>query len=139
MEAHPHEADTVYIVPLESDEFRCTPEGRLRVYRTRNGGRSWQPLTKGLPQEGAFETVLRDAMAADACDRAGLYFGTRSGKLFASRDGGAAWRAIAEGLPPILCVKTAVVQKGGRWARPARGARAKRAASATRARGAARA
>ena len=125
MEAHPHEPDTVYIVPLESDEFRCTPEGRLRVYRTRNGGWSWQPLTKGLPQEGAFETVLRDAMAADACDKAGLYFGTRSGKLFASRDGGAAWRAIAEGLPPILCVKTAVVLKAGRSARPARGARAK--------------
>ena len=139
MEAHPHDPDTVYIVPLESDEFRCTPEGRLRVYRTRNGGRSWQPLTKGLPQDGAFETVLRDAMAADACAKAGLYFGTRSGKLFASRDGGAAWRAIAEGLPPILCVKTAVVQKGGRSARPARRPRAKPAARVTRARGTARA
>jgi hypothetical protein len=78
-------------------------------------------------------------MAADACDKAGLYFGTRSGKLFASRDGGAAWRAIAEGLPPILCVKTAVVQKAGRSARPARATRAKPAASGARARGRARA
>jgi len=44
-----------------SDEFRCTPEGRLRVYRTRNvcPGK----LTRGLPQRGAYETVLRDEMA----------------------------------------------------------------------------
>jgi sortilin (neurotensin receptor 3) len=138
MEAHPHEPDTVYIVPLESDEFRCTPDGRLRVYRTRNGGRSWQPLTRGLPQEGAFETVLRDAMAADACDKAGLYFGTRSGKLFASRDGGTSWRAVAEGLPPILSVKTAVVGEAARARRPAARKRATSGRS-TRSRGAARA
>jgi photosystem II stability/assembly factor-like uncharacterized protein len=125
-------------VPLESDEFRCTPAGRLRVYRTRNGGRSWQPLTRGLPQEGAFETVLRDAMAADACDKTGLYFGTRSGKLFASRDGGAGWRAVAEGLPPILCVKTAVVGEARAARRPAARPRAASGRS-TRSRGAARA
>ena len=47
--AHPHDPDTVYIVPLESDEFRCTPEGKLRVYRTRDGGGSWHPLSEGLP------------------------------------------------------------------------------------------
>jgi hypothetical protein len=138
MEVHPRESDTVYIVPLESDGFRCTPEGRLRVYRTRNGGRSWQPLTRGLPQEGAFETVLRDAMAADACEKAGLYFGTRSGKLFASRDAGTSWRAVAEGLPPVLCVKTAVVGQVRAARRPA--ARPRPASGrTTRSRGAARA
>jgi photosystem II stability/assembly factor-like uncharacterized protein len=120
MEIHPHDPDTVYIVPLESDLFRCTPAGRLRVYRTRNAGRSWQPLTRGLPQEGAFETILRDAMAADVCEKAGLYFGTRNGKLFGSRDAGTSWRAIADGLPPVLCVKTAQVaaRRAGKPARP---------------------
>lgn len=104
-----HDANTVYIVPLESDEFRCTPEAKLRVYRTRNAGESWEPLTSGLPQENAFETVLRDGMAGDSLQPMGLYFGTRSGKLFGSNDGGESWAAIMEGLPPVVCVKTAVV------------------------------
>ncbi len=69
MAMHPHDPDTVYIVPLESDAFRCTPEAKLRVYRTRDAGASWHPLTDGLPQEGAYETVLRDALCTDACER----------------------------------------------------------------------
>ena len=53
MAMHPHDPDTVYIVPIESDMFRCTPEAKLRVYRTRNAGQSWEGLAKGLPQDGA--------------------------------------------------------------------------------------
>ena len=113
MAAHPHDPETVFIVPMESDEFRCAPEGRLRVYRTRNAGRSWEPLVRGLPQKNAFETVLRDALATDTCHPAGVYFGTRSGKLFASRDEGASWKAILEGLPPVVCVKAVVVHESG--------------------------
>ena len=109
MAAHPRDADTVYIVPLESDGFRCTPEGKLRVYRTRDGGGSWHPLSEGLPQRDAFETVVRDAMGTDQEERAGIYFGTRSGKLFASRDDGESWMALADGLPPIVCVRAARV------------------------------
>ncbi|MGH7731391.1 MAG: WD40/YVTN/BNR-like repeat-containing protein, partial [Candidatus Eiseniibacteriota bacterium] len=109
MAIHPHDPDTVYIVPIESDEFRCTPEGKLRVYRTRNAGESWEPLTRGLPQQNALENVLRDAMATDPLNPAGLYFGTRNGQLWGSRDGGASWSLIRGGLPPIVCVKAAVV------------------------------
>ena len=109
LEVDPHDANTAYIIPIESDEFRCTPEAKLRVYRTRNAGESWEPLTEGLPQEDAFETILRDSMKADANNPAGLYFGTRSGKLFASQTGGDSWTAITEGLPAITCVKTATI------------------------------
>jgi hypothetical protein len=109
MEVHPHDPDTVYIVPLESDEFRVVPEARLRVYRTRDAGESWHALEGGLPQEGAYETVLRDALAADAHDPAGIYFGTRGGKLFGSADEGESWSEITDALPPIVCVKAAVV------------------------------
>jgi photosystem II stability/assembly factor-like uncharacterized protein len=112
MQMHPHDPDTVYIVPLESDEFRCTPEAKLRVYRTRNAGASWEPLAEGLPQTGAYETVLRDALSADSAERVGMYFGTRSGKLFGSADEGESWREIADGLPPVVCVKTAIVDGG---------------------------
>jgi len=109
MAVHPDDPDCAWIVPLESDQFRCTPEGKLRVYRTRNGGKKWEALAKGLPQKEAYETVLRDAMAVDALDPVGVYFGTRSGKLFGSANEGKSWSAIADGLPPVVCVKTARV------------------------------
>ena len=108
MQMHPHDPDTVYIVPIEADMFRATPEAKLRVYRTKNAGVSWHALTKGLPQSDAYENVLRDALTADSFDSAGIYFGTRSGKLFASRDEGDSWEELADGLPPIVCVKAAV-------------------------------
>jgi hypothetical protein len=109
MVAHPHNPDCVYILPIESDEFRCTPDGCLRVYRTRNAGESWEPLTRGLPKKGAYETVLRDAMTADSLDPVGVYFGTRSGQLYGSADEGKTWKKILDGLPPVVCVKSAVV------------------------------
>jgi photosystem II stability/assembly factor-like uncharacterized protein len=101
--------NTAFIVPLESDEFRCTPEGKLRVYRTRNAGDSWEPLANGLPQENAFETVLRDGMTGDKSQPMGLYFGTRNGELFGSNNTGQSWQAIAKGLPAIACVKSAAI------------------------------
>ena len=109
MAMHPHDPDTVFILPIESDGFRCTPEGKLRVYRTRDAGKSWKPLARGLPQKDAFETVLRDAMSLDRLDPAGVYFGTRSGKVFASRDEGRSWELVREGLPPVVSVKASVV------------------------------
>lgn len=110
MVVHPRNPDCVYIVPVESDEFRCACDGRLRVYRTRNGGSSWEPLSRGLPQKGAYETVLRDAMTADSLDPVGIYFGTRSGQLFGSRDEGKTWQKILDGLPSVVCVRSAVVE-----------------------------
>ena len=132
---HPTDPDTAFVVPLHSDMFRCTPDGKLRVYRTRDAGRSWQPMTRGLPQKEALETVVRDAMGVDGLDPAGVYFGTRSGKLWASRDDGRSWSLLQEGLPPIVCVRAAVVEgaKAPRHAtrrprRTARGAKGKKAA-----------
>ncbi len=106
---HPRHPDWVYVIPVESDEFRCTPGGQLRVYRTRNAGESWEALARGLPKKNAYETVVRDALVADSLDPAGLYFGTRSGVLYGSRDEGKSWDKILEGLPPIVCVKCAVI------------------------------
>jgi hypothetical protein len=80
-------------------------------------------MTRGLPQKDAFETVVRDGLGVDALDPAGVYFGTRSGKLFASADEGRSWRLLAESLPPVVCVKAAVVaapRKTARKKKPAR-------------------
>ena len=103
MAMHPHDPDTVYIVPLESDGFRCTPEAKLRVYRTRDGGATWEGLGQGLPQENAYETVLRDALTTHAPGQ--VFFGTRSGKVFASANDGDAWELVCDGLPPVVCVR----------------------------------
>jgi hypothetical protein len=119
MAVHPHEPETVYIVPLEADTFRCPPGGRLRVYRTRNAGKTWQPLTRGLPASRSYDPVLRDALATDGRDPAGVYFGTRGGKVFASKDAGSSWKMIADGLPSVTCVRAAVIGEGDR--RPHRG------------------
>lgn len=106
---HPNDPDCAWIVPLESDAFRCTPEGKLRVYRTRDGGKHWEAQSKGLPQKGAYETVVRDAMAVDPMTPTGVYFGTRSGKLFGSSNEGRSWSMILDGLPPVVSVQTAKV------------------------------
>jgi hypothetical protein len=105
MAIHPEDPDCAWIVPIEADVFRCTPEGKLRVYRTRNAGASWEPMTEGLPQQDAFETVLRDAMAVDPLSPTGVYFGTRSGKLYGSADEGDTWSELIDGLPPVVSVK----------------------------------
>ena len=107
--AHPRDPDTAWVLPLESDGFRCTPGGRPLVWRTDDAGASWAPQGDGLPEGDAWLTVLRDGLTADALDPAGLYFGTRTGQLFASSDEGASWHTLAEWLPPVVCVKTAVV------------------------------
>jgi hypothetical protein len=118
IQVHPTKPDWVYVVPVESDEFRCSCEGRLRVYRTRNAGGSWEPLMRGLPQKAAYETVLRDALATDTLDPTGIYFGTRSGQLFGSRDEGKSWERIVEGFPSIVCVRAASVGEGAERVRP---------------------
>jgi photosystem II stability/assembly factor-like uncharacterized protein len=125
---HPHDPETAYIIPLESDMFRCTPEGRLRVYRTRNGGESWEALTNGLPQKNALETVLRDAMDADPLNPAGVYFGTRSGAVYGSADGGTSWNVALDGLPPVVCVKAYAVGDPAKVRVPAKTAAKKPAA-----------
>jgi photosystem II stability/assembly factor-like uncharacterized protein len=109
---HPRDGERVYVVPLDSDAFRATCAARLRVYRSGDGGASWDALSDGLPQEGAYETILRDGLALDALEPAGVYFGTRSGKLYGSADEGASWRLLADGLPPVVCVKTAALRLG---------------------------
>ncbi|MBN8890644.1 MAG: exo-alpha-sialidase [Rhodospirillales bacterium] len=108
--AHPRDPATLYLLPLNGDVAgRYVPDGKAAVWRTRDGGASWQALRQGLPQSQVFFGVLRQAMATDRLDPAGVYFGTSTGSLFASADEGEHWAAIAEHLPPILSVETLVV------------------------------
>ena len=96
------DAGSVFIVPLQADAQRFTCDGKLRVYRSRDEGNSWQPLTKGLPQKNAYEVILRDSVASVGNN---IFFGTKNGKLFGSADDGDSWKLIEGSLPEISCVK----------------------------------
>ncbi len=108
--AHPRDPATLFLLPLNGDTAgRFVPDARAAVWRTRDGGASWQDMRDGLPQENAFFGVLRQAMATDRAEPAGVYFGTSGGTLYGSADEGDNWTAIAEHLPAILSVETMVV------------------------------
>ena len=62
----PFDPDTVFQIPESSSHLRATVDGRLRVFRSTDAGRSWASASAGLPQQHAYVTVLRDAMDADA-------------------------------------------------------------------------
>lgn len=101
--AHPTDPDCAYVIPLAGDGERWFPDHKMGVYRTRDGGESWQRLWRGLPQV-AYSLVLRDAFTGDAKTPFGLYFGTTSGSLYASADEGESWSVVGEELPRILSV-----------------------------------
>ncbi len=105
IDVHAHDPETVYVLPIHSDEHHYVHEGKLRVYRSRTGGGEWEPLTNGLPQQDCYVNVLRDAMAVDTLDQAGVYFGTTGGQVYVSPDSGDSWRAIVHDLPPVLSVE----------------------------------
>jgi photosystem II stability/assembly factor-like uncharacterized protein len=102
---HPHEPETIYVVPIKSDSEHYPPEGKLRVYRSRSGGNEWEPLTNGLPQSDCYVNVLREAMALDTMDSCGVYFGTTGGQVYASNNSGDTWKAIVHDLPAVLSVE----------------------------------
>ena len=105
----PQRPTWAYTIPLLGPELgRYVPEARLAVWRTSDDGASWERLASGLP-EHAYVGVLREAMATDRSDPAGIYFGTSTGQLYGSRDDGATWTLIADHLPGIESVETAVL------------------------------
>ncbi len=107
---HPHDPETAFLLPLNGDDVgRYVPDAKAAVWRTRDAGRTWQELRKGLPQQNCYFAVLRQAMATDPLSPAGVYFGTNTGTLFASPDEGETWTALANHLPMILSVETLVV------------------------------
>jgi photosystem II stability/assembly factor-like uncharacterized protein len=105
IEVHAHEPDTIYVVPIKSDSEHYPPDGKLRVYRSRTGGHEWEALTTGLPQRDCYVNVLRDAMAVDALDACGVYFGTTGGQVYASADAGDSWTPIVRDLPAVVSVE----------------------------------
>ena len=101
---HPREPDTAWFVPEIKDEKRIPRDGKLVVSRTRDGGKSFEVLTKGLPQSHAYDVVYRHALALDETgDR--LAFGSTTGGLWVSEDQGDGWVGVTHTLPPVHAVR----------------------------------
>jgi hypothetical protein len=101
---HPHDPDTAWFVPGVKDECRLPVEARLAVARTRDGARSFEVLTEGLPQQHAYDLVYRHALSVDATGTR-LAMGSTTGHLWVTEDGGDAWTLVAGHMPPINCVR----------------------------------
>lgn len=104
IEVHAHEPETIYAIPVDPMS-RMPTEGKLRVWRSRSGGNTWEPLSKGLPQENCYVNILREATAIDTLPQCGIYFGTTGGQVYCSPDSGDNWQAIVEHLPAVLSVE----------------------------------
>jgi photosystem II stability/assembly factor-like uncharacterized protein len=108
---HPRDADTMWIIPMNGDDRgRFMPDHEGQVWKTTDRGASWSRKSNGLPQEDAYMTVLREAMAVDRNDSVGVYFGTSGGEVWASTDEGETWHEIAAHLPTVWSVEAHVVE-----------------------------
>ena len=101
---HPHEPETAWFVPAVKDECRVPVDGKVVVARTRDGGRSFEVLRRGLPQENAYDLVFRHALDV-ASDGARLAMGSTTGSLWVSEDAGDSWTAVSHHLPPVHAVQ----------------------------------
>lgn len=102
----PRDPETAWFVPGASDERRIPVEGRVVVARTRDGGRTFEQLRSGLPQDHAYDLTFRHALDVDASGER-VAFGTTTGSLWISEDQGDSWQTISEHLPPVYCVRFA--------------------------------
>ena len=103
---HPRDPDTAWFVPEIKDEKRIPREGKLVVTRTRDGGKSFEVLSKGLPQSHAYDVVYRHALALDETGER-LAFGSTTGGLWVSEDQGDSWAYVTHTLPPVYAVRFA--------------------------------
>jgi len=103
---HPADGDTAWFVPGTSDEHRIPPSGQVVVTRTRDGGRTFESLRRGLPQAHAYDLTYRHALDVDAAGKR-LAFGTTTGSVWISEDQGDNWLAVSEHLPPVYAVRFA--------------------------------
>jgi hypothetical protein len=101
---HPADPDTAWFVPAVKDECRVPVDGKLVVARTRDGGRSFAVLGKGLPQEHAYDLVYRHGLAIDRTGKR-LALGSTTGGLWLSEDQGDNWKCLSTQLPPVYAVR----------------------------------
>jgi hypothetical protein len=101
---HPTNADTAWFVPAVKDECRVPVHGHLVVTRTRDGGETFEVLSRGLPEPPTFDLVYRHGLDV-APDGVWLAMGSTTGSLWVSPDQGESWQCLSTHLPPIHAVR----------------------------------
>ena len=112
----PATPNTLYVVPEDNalgydvgGGRRYVTDGLFRVFRSRDRGDDWEPLTRGLPDRKVYLHCQREGMTTDGLDPAGVYVGTTSGQVFFSRDEGDNWDLLVDSLPPVNSVDAAML------------------------------
>jgi hypothetical protein len=106
---HPRDPNTFWVIPLtQPEDGRYMPNASAAVWRTTDRGDTFTRGEAGLPQEDAYLSVLREAMARDTLDPVGVTFGTKTGQLWHSSDEGDTWRLVTGNLPEIWAVEAVV-------------------------------
>lgn len=101
---HPTDPDTAWFVPAVKDETRIPVDGKLVVTRTRDGGKTVEAISSGLPQGPAYDLVYRHALDV-APDAGHVAFGSTTGSFWVSDNLGDSWQHVTSHLPPVLCVR----------------------------------
>ena len=91
IEVSPHDAQEIYVAATryKFGDFRPM------LFRSRDGGHTWQPITRGLPPEAFVRVVRADPVRAGL-----LYAGTERG-VFISFDDGSSWQPFQLKLPIV--------------------------------------
>ena len=119
---HPDDPDRVYVAALG---HAFGPNGERGVYRSRDGGRSWDHVLFRNEDTGCIDLSMdplnaRVLYAALYQVRRGPHFLSSGGPgsgIWKSADGGDTWRELTEGLPSGLKGRIGVAARGDRvWA-----------------------
>jgi hypothetical protein len=101
---HPKNPEIAWLVPAIKDEQRVPVDAKLVVARTRDGGKTFDALRGGLPQEHAYDLIYRHALDVSATGDC-LAMGSTTGGLWISEDQGDSWTALPARLPPVYAVR----------------------------------
>lgn len=100
---HPQDGNTAWFVPAVADQRRIPVDAALAVMRTTDGGKSFDVLRAGLPQEHCYDLVYRHGLAV-ADDGRTLLMGSTTGGVWLSENGGDSWQTVSTSLPPVYAV-----------------------------------
>ena len=93
-----------WVIPGQSDQIRMPIDLALCVCKTVNGGKTWDVITEGLPQENCHDIVYRHSLANY---HQHLVFGTTTGNVFYSSDHGHSWKVLTNYLSMVYSIELA--------------------------------
>jgi hypothetical protein len=101
--AHPHDPKTAWFVPGVQDVQRIPVDARLVVTRTRDGGKTFDAITSGLPRKDCYDLIYRHGLDVDS-EGEHLVMGSTTGNLWIGDRQGSRWAHVSGHLPPIAAV-----------------------------------